>query len=106
MTDREALRLINNETRLYSIAARADSKDNNVINMLEAHEIAKKAIEDLSKIKPIVETSIRFSRSSDANNRLKAKSIEEIAEILGVVIEEEPEAYENQITLDDILEEG
>ena len=103
MTDREALRLINNETRLYSIAARADSKDTNVINMLEAHEIAKKAIEDLSKIKPIVERALR---SSDAINSFKAKSIEEIAEILGVVIEEEPEAYENQITLDDILEEG
>ena len=103
MTDREALRIINNETILYSIAARADSKNNNVINMLEAHEIAKKAIEDLSKIKPIIERALR---SSDAINSFKAKSIDEIAEILGVVIEdEEPESNENQITFDDILEE-
>lgn len=42
MTDREALRLINNETRLYSIAARANSKDESLLNMLEAHEIAKR----------------------------------------------------------------
>lgn len=69
----------------------------------EAFNLAIDAIENEIKIKKIVERALR---SSDAINSFKAKSIEEIADILGVVIEdEEPENNENQITFDDILEE-
>lgn len=62
--------------------------------------------EKLDKIKEIVERALR---SEDAINQYKAKSLEEIAEILGIEIKE-PEAEDtdnkDQITIDDIIKEG
>lgn len=63
---------------------------------------------DKEKLSKIEEITARALRSSDPINLYKAKSLEEIAEILGIEIKE-PEATEpdnkDQITIDDIIKE-
>ena len=63
---------------------------------------------DKEKLSKIKEITARALRSSDPINLYKAKSLEEIAEILGIEIKD-PEATEtdnkDQITIDDIIKE-
>ena len=100
MTDKEAKEVLKElPDRILGVIIPSDKPYDYKLSI----KLAIEAIENEIKIKKIVERALR---SSDAINSFKAKSIEEIAEILGVVIEdEEPESNENQITFDDILEE-
>ena len=68
----------------------------------EAFDIAEQAILKLNQVKTIVERALR---SSDPINLYKSLCINEIAEILGVRVEDPEEKKESkgQITLDDII---
>lgn len=72
----------------------------------EAFKVSIKSLDDIIKIKDITERALR---SSDPINLYKACCINEIAEILGVQLDEPAPAADNndnQITIDDIIEEG
>lgn len=101
MTDLEANKQIN-ELITYKGYNYSIITDKNI----EALNLAYKAIENIQKIKEITERALR---SSDPINLYKACCINEIAEILGVKVEDPAPAADNndnQITIDDIIEEG
>ena len=100
MTDKEANKQIN-ELITYKGYNYSIITDSNI----EALNLAYKAIENIQKIKEITERALR---SSDPINLYKACCINEIAEILGVKLDEPAPAADNndnQITIDDIIEE-
>lgn len=75
----------------------------------DAIERAEAEDEESSKLSKIKEITERALRSSDPINLYKACCINEIAEILGVKLDEPDPAADNndnQITIDDIIEEG
>ena len=101
MTDKEANKQIN-ELITYKGYNYSIITDKNI----EALNLAYKAIENIQKIKEITERALR---SSDPINLYKACCINEIAEILGLQLDEPDPAADNndnQITIDDIIEEG
>ena len=84
------------EARAILLNAKAGRTD------YEAFDRAEQAILKLDKIKTITERALR---SSDPINLYKALCINEIAEILGVKVEDPEEKKESkgQITIDDII---
>lgn len=84
------------EARAILLNAKAGRTD------YEAFDIAEQAILKLDQIKTIVERALR---SSDPINLYKALCINEIAQILGVKVEDPEEKKESkgQITIDDII---
>lgn len=87
------------EARAILLNAKAGRTD------YEAFDRGEQAILKLDKIKIITERALR---SEDPINQYKAKSLDEIAEILGIVIsgpEIEEQDNKDQITIDDIIKE-
>ena len=84
------------EARAILLNAKAGRTD------YEAFDRAEQAILKLDQIKTIVERALR---SSDPINLYKSLCINEIAEILGVKVEdpEEKKESKDQITIDDII---
>lgn len=84
------------EARAILLNAKAGRPD------YEAFDRAEQAILKLDQIKTIVERALR---SSDPINLYKALCINEIAQILGVKVEDTAEKTEDkgQITFDDII---
>lgn len=84
------------EARAILLNAKAGRTD------YEAFDRAEQAILKLDKIKTIVERALR---SSDPINLYKSLCINEIAQILGVKVEDPDEKKESkgQITIDDII---
>lgn len=75
----------------------------------DAIERAESEDEESSKLNKIKDITERALRSSDPINLYKACCINEIAEILGVQLDEPAPAADrndNQITIDDIIEEA
>lgn len=72
------------------------------IELKDAYSCAVDALNDINRIKTIVERALR---SSDPINSYKAKSLDEIAAILGVKIEDPADTGldKEQITIDDII---
>lgn len=69
------------------------------------YEAFDKGIEAIGKLNRIQEITLRALRSSDPINLFKACCINEIAEVLGVRVEDPDEKKESkgQITIDDII---
>lgn len=96
MIDQELMSVLICSTNLgYGIVIEGDRAK-------EALNMAKEAINKLDKIQTITERALR---SSDPINLYKALCINEIAEILGVKVEDPAEKKEDkgQITFDDII---
>lgn len=99
MTDLEARGLLIQIYNTYGLSLSSNYKDG-VIK--ETFDRAEQAILNLEKIKTITERALR---SSDPINLYKSLCINEIAEVLGVKVEDpSPKSEEKgQITIDDII---
>ena len=100
MTDKESLKWIENIEKRYPCSLETTfSQECELI----ALNMSREAILQLSKIKEI---TARALRSSDPINLYKSCCINEIAELLGVKVEdpaEKSDSNKDQITIDDII---
>lgn len=101
MTDQEALSFFTELVNFYEKDYPFPNPNN---EQVKAYKVAIEAFETIQKIREITERALR---SSDPINLYKARSLEEIAEILGVKVDdpapaEDPDS-KDQITIDDII---
>ena len=99
MTDQEALSFFTELVNFYEKEYFSPNPNN---EQVKAYKVAIEAFETIQKIREITERALR---SSDPINLYKARSLEEIAEILGVKVDDPAPDPNNkdQITFDDIL---
>ena len=104
MTDKEAIDVL--ITNLVCDFCHRGYKACDTCKTKDTLDYCTEAFNKLSKIREITERALK---SEDPINLYKALSLKEIAEILGVQLDEPAPAADNndnQITIDDIIEEG